>query len=45
MPLGHAKANPFDAVGVLDMPDRGHVPWPRWAIDHVIANATLVIEK
>lgn len=39
MPLGHAKANPFDAVGDLDMPDRGHVPWPRWAIDHFVAHA------
>ena len=28
IPLGLADANPFDKVKALDVPDRGHVPWP-----------------
>jgi hypothetical protein len=40
LPLGHAHANPFESVGNLDVPDRGHVPWPRWAIDHMLAHAS-----
>jgi hypothetical protein len=34
-----AKSNPFAAVPWLDVPDRGHVPWPQWAVDHVTAHA------
>lgn len=39
IPLGLADANPFDKIKPLDIPDRGHVPWPAWAVDHVIATA------
>ncbi|MGN8547207.1 hypothetical protein ACQPTN_21405 [Bradyrhizobium sp. 13971] len=39
IPLGLAQNNPFDKVKDLDIPDRGHVPWPRWAIDHVLRHA------
>ena len=34
-----AKLNPFDKVKDLDIPDRGHVPWPAWVIDYVRAHA------
>lgn len=39
IPLGFAKANPFDKVKDLDVPDRGHVPWPAWVVEFVSANA------
>lgn len=39
IPLDLAKANPFDKVKDLDVPDRGHVPWPAWVVDYVRANA------
>jgi integrase len=39
IPLNLAKLNPFDKVKDLDIPDRGHVPWPTWVIEHVRANA------
>ena len=39
LPLGLCRSNPFEAVGVLVTPDNGHVPWPRWALDYVLANA------
>ena len=38
IPLGLANSNPFEYVGPLDIPDRGHVPWPHWAIDDVLAS-------
>jgi hypothetical protein len=38
IPLGLANSNPFEYVGPLDLPDRGHVPWPHWAIDEVLAS-------
>jgi hypothetical protein len=37
--LAFADINPFDKVKPLDVPDRGHVPWPTWAIDVVAAKA------
>jgi hypothetical protein len=39
IPLDLAKSNPFEKVRDFDIPDRGHVPWPSWVIDHVRANA------
>jgi hypothetical protein len=39
IPLDLAKANPFDKVKDLDIPDRGHVPWPSWVIDYVRSQA------
>lgn len=39
MPLGYATTNPFESIGPLSTPDAGHVPWPDWAIEHVIAAA------
>lgn len=39
IPLGLVKSNPFDKVKDLDVPDRGHVPWPAWVIDYVCAKA------
>ena len=39
IPLDLAKLNPFDKVKDLDIPDRGHVPWPAWVIDYVRAHA------
>jgi integrase len=39
IPLDLAKINPFDKVKDFDIPDRGHVPWPSWVIDHVRAHA------
>ena len=35
-----AKANPFDKVKDLEVPDRGHVPWPSWIVDYVLATPT-----
>lgn len=40
IPLGIVLSNPFEPVGPLDIPDRGHVPWPQWAIDSVLADAS-----
>ena len=40
IPLGLAVVdNPFDKVKDFDIPDRGHVPWPSWVVDHVCAHA------
>jgi integrase len=39
IPLALAVANPFDKIKDLDVPDRGHVPWPSWVIDYVCTNA------
>jgi hypothetical protein len=39
IPLGHAQINPFDKVKDLDIPDRGHVPWPDWVVAHVQQHA------
>jgi hypothetical protein len=39
IPLGLAVANPFDKVKDFDIPDRGHVPWPAWVVDYVLAHA------
>jgi integrase len=39
IPLGLAEVNPFDKVRDFDIPDRGHVPWPSWAVDYVRAHA------
>jgi integrase len=38
IPLGLVNNNPFENVGPLDIPDRGHVPWPRWILDEVLAS-------
>jgi hypothetical protein len=38
IPFGYVASNPFEHVGALDIPDRGHVPWPRWALDAVLAS-------
>jgi integrase len=35
IPLDLAKLNPFEKVKDFDIPDRGHVPWPQWAIDYI----------
>lgn len=35
LPLGLATSNPFEKVKPLEVPDRGHVPWPGWAIAFV----------
>lgn len=39
IPLDLADQNPFDRVRDLAVPDRGHIPWPRWVIDHVAEHA------
>jgi integrase len=39
IPLDLATMNPFDKVRDLDVPDRGHVPWPSWAVDYVKMHA------
>ena len=35
IPLDLAKLNPFEKIKDIDVPDRGHVPWPSWVIDYV----------
>jgi hypothetical protein len=39
IPLGKADTNPFDKIRPLAVPDRGHVPWPAWAVEMVLATA------
>jgi integrase len=39
IPLDLARANPFDKVKDFEIPDRGHVPWPAWVVDHVKLHA------
>jgi len=39
IPLDLAKTNTFDKMKDFDIPDRGHVPWPSWIIEHVRAHA------
>jgi hypothetical protein len=39
IPLGFVNSNPFESVSPLDIPDRGHVPWPRWVLDEVLSSA------
>ncbi|ANW01299.1 hypothetical protein [Bradyrhizobium icense] len=39
IPLDLAKTNPFDKVKDFDIPDRGHVPWPTWAVGYVRLHA------
>lgn len=34
-----AKTNPFEKVPWLEVPDRGHIPWPQWVIDNVRQHA------
>lgn len=33
--LGAIHLNPFEKVKDLPLPDRGHVPWPEWAVEFV----------
>jgi integrase len=40
IPLGLAKTNPFEKIKNLEIPDRGHVPWPSWVIDYMQTHAT-----
>jgi integrase len=39
IPLDLAKLNPFEKIKDIDVPDRGHVPWPSWVIDYVREHA------
>jgi hypothetical protein len=39
MLYGLAQVNPFAPVPWLDVPDRGHTPWPQWLVDHVSGHA------
>jgi hypothetical protein len=39
IPQDYVDSNPFERVKDLSMPDRGHVPWPRWVIDDVLTSA------
>jgi integrase len=34
IPLGIVKTNPFEKVRDLEIPDRGHVPWPAWVVEY-----------
>jgi len=36
IPLGLVETNPFDKIPDLELPDRGHVPWPAWTIEFVL---------
>jgi hypothetical protein len=39
IPRDYALSNPFDKISDLEIPDRGHVPWPSFAIEFVYAHA------
>jgi hypothetical protein len=39
IPLDGLETNPFDKVKPLEIADRGHIPWPRWVVDDVLAAA------
>jgi hypothetical protein len=38
IPLGFVNNNPFEKVGPFEIPDRGHVPWPEWTLEDVLAS-------
>ena len=40
IPLDLADVNSFDKVKDFELPDRGHVPWPKWAVDYVSDHAS-----
>lgn len=40
IPLGIVKLNPFEKIKDLEIPDRGHVPWPAWVVDYICKHAT-----
>jgi hypothetical protein len=35
IPLGIVKLNPFEKIKDLEIPDRGHVPWPAWVVEYI----------
>lgn len=39
IPLGLVDANPFEKVKNLRVKDRGHIPWPHWAVAFVLDRA------
>jgi hypothetical protein len=39
MLFGLATANPFEKVPPLEVVDRGHIPWPPWALGYVAEHA------
>jgi integrase len=39
IPLSYVDVNPFDKVKPLAVADRGHIPWPSWAVEAVIADS------
>ncbi|WP_079601852.1 hypothetical protein [Bradyrhizobium erythrophlei] len=40
IPLGIVKLNPFEKIKDLEIPDRGHVPWPSWVVEYFRLHAT-----
>jgi hypothetical protein len=40
IPLGIVKINPFEKIKDLEIPDRGHVPWPAWVVEYIRLHAT-----
>ena len=40
IPLGIVKQNPFEKIKDLEIPDRGHVPWPAWVVEYIRLHAT-----
>lgn len=45
IPFGFVSSNPFENVGPLDVPDRGHIPWPQWVVEHVLAHAVEDLQR
>jgi integrase len=39
LPLGLVETNPFVSVEPIVMPDKGHVPWPKFVVEYVLENA------
>ena len=40
IPLNIVKLNPFEKIKNLEIPERGHVPWPAWVVEHFRQHAT-----
>jgi hypothetical protein len=34
-----AIGNPFSTINPIALNERGHIPWPRWAVDYVLQHA------
>jgi integrase len=43
--VGRQPVNPFEQVKDLPLPDRGHVPWPKWVRTYVLEHAPQDLQR